>query len=221
MRASFGNGGWVGLDDIGMPGPVYIRMRLADGRLRISELYMDASQGVTDITQSVLRALPVSRIEAWMNDRAADVVRRIEAPAPDLSILATYFCTWINPSTLGDPRNAQIETWATLCLVSQLPERVVEGSGGTVVRRARRQPRDWKVVNDDRDFTLKRGPTSGLTDEFLRDVSRAYMAAVARGERPNMAIAAQTGHVAKTVQRWVYLARQRGIMPRGRQGKAG
>jgi hypothetical protein len=65
------------------------------------------------------------------------------------------------------------------------------------------------------------GPTAGLTDEFLRSVARAYIAAVQRGERPNVAMAEQTGYPLKSVQRWVYTARQRGIMPRGSRGRPG
>jgi hypothetical protein len=79
----------------------------------------------------------------------------------------------------------------------------------------------WKNIRDSEDYQLSTGPTDGLTDDFLCDVSRAYAAALARGERPNVAISEQVGHPVKTVQRWVYLARQRGIMPRGRQGAPG
>jgi hypothetical protein len=56
------------------------------------------------------------------------------------------------------------------------------------------------------------------TDDFLRDVARAYAAAPARGERPNRAIAEQVSTSLWAVQRWVYTARQRGIMQPGRQG---
>jgi hypothetical protein len=74
---------------------------------------------------------------------------------------------------------------------------------------------------DDAEFRLQRGPTDGLTDSFLRDVARAYAAAVARGERPNLSMAEQVGYPLKSVQRWVYTARQRGIMPRGSKGRPG
>ncbi|WP_146231841.1 hypothetical protein [Lentzea atacamensis] len=78
------------------------------------------------------------------------------------------------------------------------------------------------VRTADREFRVTEGPTRGLTDEFLRSVKRAYEAAVARGERPNAAISNQLGIPLKTVQRWVYTARQRGIMqPAGRQGASG
>ncbi len=58
-------------------------------------------------------------------------------------------------------------------------------------------------------------PTEGLTTEFLRLVADAYLAAVSRGERPNKALAEQVGHKkTRTVERWVYLARKRGLLPK-------
>ena len=72
------------------------------------------------------------------------------------------------------------------------------------------------------EFVLRSGPTDGLTDDFLRDVGRAYAAALARGERPNKAIAEQTGRDIKSVQRWVYLGRNRGVIPpAAKKGRAG
>lgn len=65
------------------------------------------------------------------------------------------------------------------------------------------------------------GPTAGLTDDFLRSVARAYAAALQRDESPNVAMAEQTGYPRKSVQRWVYTARQRGLMPRGSKGRPG
>ncbi len=60
-------------------------------------------------------------------------------------------------------------------------------------------------------------PTAGLTADFLRQVADAYLAAVRRGERPNKALAAQVGHDnSRTVERWVYLARKRGLLPPSR-----
>lgn len=78
---------------------------------------------------------------------------------------------------------------------------------------------DLQTSSVEREFRLSHGPVEGLTDDFLRDVARAYRAAQARDERPNKSIAEQTGYPLKTAQRWVYTARQRGIMPRGEKGR--
>lgn len=75
----------------------------------------------------------------------------------------------------------------------------------------------------EREFRLTSGPVDGLTDDFLRDLSRAYMAALSRGvKKPNVELAKQLGHdKTRTIERWVYLARQRGFLPKGRKGAAG
>ncbi|WP_427895000.1 hypothetical protein ACQHIV_15825 [Kribbella sp. GL6] len=72
----------------------------------------------------------------------------------------------------------------------------------------------------DKVVTLK-PPADGLTPEFLQDVAVAYQAAVARGERPNKALAEQTGYMVRTVQRWVYLARKAGYLAPTRPGETG
>lgn len=61
-------------------------------------------------------------------------------------------------------------------------------------------------------------PTTGLSDEFLKQVAHAYTAAVARGERPNKSLAEQTRTPQRTVERWVYLARKKKLLPPARPG---
>jgi hypothetical protein len=221
MKGSIGYGGWVGIDGLDLPGPLYLRFRDDAGRLRISELYLDASRGSSVIETQDVRGLPIHWLEAFINYYEEHVRRQIAFPAPDLSTLASYFrTTFVNfnePLAEGN--------WVVGCLASQLippgEERATTEHGLPVMRvpHARRQ---WKGVREaDVSFRLTSGPTEGLTDEFLHDVARAYAAAVARGEPPNVAIHEQTGYPVKTAQRWVYTARLRGIMPRGRKGAAG
>lgn len=171
MAVKFGDGGWVAVSYPGAPGRLYLRLRDWDGRLRTSELYLDAGAGPAPIDRADLRDLPLSNIEAVINSEPRHLLDRIDRPPSDLSTLAS-----------GPP---------------PLPQ------------------------YDDDEFRLERGPSEGLTDDFLGDVARAYAAAVARGERPNVAIAEQVSYPLKTVQRWVYTARQRGIMPRGSKGRPG
>ena len=64
-------------------------------------------------------------------------------------------------------------------------------------------------------------PADGLTDEFLGQVAAAYRAAVARGERPNKALAEQSGYPPRTAERWVYLARKKGLLAPTRPGSVG
>jgi hypothetical protein len=208
VRVGYGNGGWVGVDGLGLPGPLYARFRESGGRLRVSEIYLDASGNDGGISPSDLRGVPLSSLETLVNADAEHgrVLDRMDAPAPDLSTLASYFAATVNYAVRND--------WVAASFAAQLP-----GSG---VRVRRQTPRQWKVRDVDRDFRLRSGPgDDGLTDEFLADVARAYRAAVARGERPNVAIHEQTGYPLRTVQRWVYTARLKGIMPRGRRGRIG
>jgi hypothetical protein len=62
---------------------------------------------------------------------------------------------------------------------------------------------------------------TALTDEFLSDVARAYATACARREPPNKTLAADAQVPQRTVERWVYTARQRGIMPPTVKGSRG
>ncbi len=223
VRAGFGSGGWVSIDGLGLPGPLYVRVRYDDtGRLQISELYLDASQGTNFIEAQDIQGLPIRDIRAAINYWEEYLGHRIDEAAPDLSTLASYYAaTFVNfnePLAEGN--------WVVGCLASQfIPpgEKRATTETGQPVMRVPHAKRKWQGIREiDSSFRLPAGgPTEGLTDEFLRDVARAYTAALARGERPNKAIAEQTGFSDRTAQRWVYTARLRGIMPRGRKGAAG
>jgi hypothetical protein len=43
---------------------------------------------------------------------------------------------------------------------------------------------------------------------------------VGTGDRPNVALAEQTGHPRRSVERWVYLARKAGHLPPTNPGEA-
>jgi hypothetical protein len=221
VRVSIGNGGWVTLDDLDLPGPLYIRLGGTDdtGRLRITEFYLDASANrETPILDSDLRDLPLSAIETAINTELADHVRkRINLPAPDLATLASYYDT-----SFGNyQRQIADRNWVVISFASQFSAEQREHAGLPKIAHALRRDRKSFIREVDSEYQLSAPPAHGLTDEFLQQVARAYTAAMMRGERPNVAIARQLGYPLKTVQRWVYTARQRGIMPRGNKGKAG
>lgn len=218
MRLSFGKGGWVGVDDAGLAARVYVRFAPdRDGRLTVREAYLDGSAAADGLSQREVRELPLSRIEALVNGHAAEVLATIDEPSPDLSTYASYYRTTF---VRIDPADWVAVSFAAQVDRSRGPARTRVRSDAPKFRRAKRVEHDWKV-DEDKDFRMTGGPSEGLTDDFLRDVARAYRAAVARGERPNVAIAAQTGYPLKTVQRWVYTARNRRIMPRGAKGQVG
>lgn len=201
MRISIGNGGWIAVDGLGLPCLLYVRVRQAERRLRVVQVYLDGSES-DGVDAAHLRSVPLSHIEAFVNDYRDDVAARLQLVAPDLATLASYYATSFGKA----------DHWVAQSFAAQLP-------GGKSVPRARKRGRDALA---DSEFRLVSGPgRDGLTDEFLRGVARAYSAARDRGEKPNVSIAEQTEYPVKSVQRWVYLARQRGIMPRGQRGKVG
>lgn len=65
-------------------------------------------------------------------------------------------------------------------------------------------------------------PVGRITDEFLEELARTYNWLVAsKHTAPATVIADQTGAPVATVRRWISNARQRGILPPGRPGRAG
>jgi len=69
-------------------------------------------------------------------------------------------------------------------------------------------------------YRLRSMPPKGeLTDNFLKNVVRAYWSAANQGLAPAPTIASDTGANVRTVRSWVHKARQRGFMPPGRAGQ--
>lgn len=205
MDVRFGNGGWVLVEDEGLPGPLYVRLHQdADGRWVTTELYLDGRG--RPITAAALRELPVSFIEAAVqaDERSRrELDDRSRVVAVDLSTAASYYAT-----TFG----RKPDHWVADMLRGQVP-----GSG------APKPPRAKSGIELRRSEVppLQRPADGRLTDDFLRQVARSYDAALSRGARPAIALADEADVPAQTIRRWVYLARKRGIMPPGRQGKAG
>lgn len=64
-------------------------------------------------------------------------------------------------------------------------------------------------------------PQGRITDAFLEDVAAAYRWHVGAKNAPAPAIAENSGVPVRTVHRWIYEARKRGILPPARTGRAG
>jgi hypothetical protein len=129
------------------------------------------------------------------------------------------------------------EDWVVGSYLASFHEDVRAANGLGALRpptkRKRRKPRGFADI----DYRLKPEdmPSRGrLDDAFMRQLARAYTAAVARGESPNVTIAHDIGypigpgengkpvqHGVRTVQSWVYQARKRGYLPPARKGAAG
>jgi hypothetical protein len=66
---------------------------------------------------------------------------------------------------------------------------------------------------------LERPATRRLTDDFYKDVARAYTAATAAGSNPRKALAEASATPADTVARWIRETRRRGYLPPAEPGK--
>lgn len=206
MRVSAGNGGWFRVDDVdGLPGPVYVRFAPVDGRVRITELYIDGRGN--PVQAGALRRLPIA---AWESEMAGEWeslvadVPMVLVPGPDLSRLASHFATTFGPASKADH-------WIAESMRAQL------GDGG-----ARQAPmgKDPDPVEQEPEPVVLTAPQHGLTDDFLGDVARAYEAAVHQRRPPASALAEAAGVERRTVESWIYKARKRGIMrPAAKRGR--
>lgn len=87
VRIPVTGGGWATLDasEEGIPGLVYVRLTEVDGRLRVTELYVDG-RGMP-IQQGALRYFPLGQLEDWLADgqNGATLRRSLLYPEIDLS----------------------------------------------------------------------------------------------------------------------------------------
>lgn len=206
MRISEGNAGWVCVDEVDELPPgalLYVRFQPdGSGRLRPVEVYLDG-EGQT-ITGKHMRELPLHVVEAVVNDdpdQPGGLVRRMDFPGPQLSILASHYATTFGAKTRDND-------WTALSMFSQIrdsglpqPEKVHPKPSGNM-----------------REVPPLNAPESGMTDEWLRHLAAAYTAAVRRGEPPAKSLAKQAGVPVRTVHSWVYRARKRGYMAPGKRG---
>jgi hypothetical protein len=210
MQISYGYAGWIRADDIDLPGPLYLRLRPDErGRWRVTELYLDGRDA--PVTGAMLRQLPLAAIESIAQKDGDDqhLARQDEYPGIQMSVMASHYAT---PASW--PAGTPGEDWLDDMLASQIKR----GGAPTPIKRAR----DPKIRTPMADNSPLSAPGGRVTDEFLRELARRYMALVERGERgPAVTLAKQAHVTVHAVRKWVYMARQRGILPPGRRGQAG
>lgn len=206
VRLTAGNGGWIRVDDIEEAiGPVYVRLAIDEltRRWRAVDIYLDGCD--KPIAGRVVRQLPVAAIEAAASEPHIrdELQRRFDLPAVPLAVLASHFATTYDSK--GDSKG---EGWVADALRGCEPTARAEQVASPDFGDAPVPP-------------LSTPPGGRLTDEFLESVARCYRAAVRERKRPGPELASQAGVPVRTVQHWVYLARQRGILAPGRPGVAG
>jgi hypothetical protein len=231
MRISHGNGGWVRVDGIGLPGPLYVRFATDEqGRWRIVEIYIDGNG--EPLSTTVLRQLRLDLLEAAV--REYDYMpKRSDIPGPDLHRLAAHYAHSFGDAmyigghcvTCRGPVNglgAQREGGRPIALQHWVAESWLAQVPGTGIKQVRmpRTPRPLAIEAEELPVIE---PPAGrrITDDFLQTVAHAYAIAARKGLRPAPAIAEQAGVSPRAVHKWIYTARKRGIMPPGTRGRVG
>jgi hypothetical protein len=160
---------------------------------RIVELYMRKGDG--EITPTDLRRLPLTRLRA------------LAATRPDLWLMAQQDFDYRAQEDPGVGEHA--DPYEALKL--HFPPTWVDGAATR-----------HEAEEEEPAFELTPiSAAAGLTDQFLRDVARAYSDARSRGLSPNVALAEQAQAAKRTVEKWVWLARKKGYLPPTRPGRVG
>ena len=208
-RYGMGHGGWIRYAASDLEAVLFVRFaHAADGRLQPTDLFLE---GDGHLTASMLRRLPLSKIEAEVNgpDMRKHLEKGLELPSPDLRTAVSYFSTMIGEE--GERH------WAAQMLRSQLDGSDVEPAPRIEHEDAR--PRRRRAPS----IVLVEVPEKGgrYPDEFYAGLARVYTNLVATSERPAADIA-EANHVpVTTVHRWIKEARRRGFLAVGRRGRAG
>lgn len=195
---SYGRGGWCRVFADQLP-DLYVRLEPNGGVWRITELYVDGRG--QPLSAGMLRELPAAAIESAVNaDPDGALTDDYGFPSIQMGVLASHYA---DPGKLG-PDHLGTRTWFDDMIRSQIADSGVP----TVKRRQHRRDRGRPEVPP------LRAPENGLTDEFLGHVARAYHQAVINGQSPAKQLAAEVGDgtSVRTVHRWIYTARKRGIL---------
>jgi hypothetical protein len=229
MSMTLGFGGWCRIVGDDLPGPLFLRFRQdAHGRLSVRDFYLQADW--RPLISGDMRERDLGRLTAVATsalDHLSEHRRRqfFESPGPDLATLADSFDTW-PPAAVpeaceccGSPVVWAYDEPRPLDWVAQSR---MAGKHDVVPSppKHRRKGKAKAAVPSGAALTPQEGYVE-LTDDFLRQVADAYLAARARSGRPAVALAQQAKREVNTVRRWIRIARERGFLPPGRPSSGG
>jgi len=206
-----GNGGWVRYQSDSLSNvPVFVRLEDRDGRLVPVDVFITAIDGSIDTT--VLRSIPMGRIEAWVNAPvpAEGIRARLPLPGPDLRRAASYFST-----TIGALAR---KTWVSRMLSAQVKHSEEEQPAMLDLAT---HPSPLIIDIEDVNALLAMPEGRSYGEDFYRTVAGLYAQLARRTRNPVTTIATANEVPLSTVQRWIREARRRGFLPAAQSGKRG
>ena len=207
-RLREGRGGWVRYESDDLDVPVFVRFAPGSGgALEPVDLFLPSVGG--PLSPTLLRRVPLGRIEAWVNADPDFVLRGIRLPGPDLRRLAAHFDT-----QLGNDETH----WVALSMKAQ-ETGTNQAPAGELTSDKDDEPAARQPTH--RDVRLDIPAARPYGDDFYRTVADAYRTVAGRTRAPNGFIADANGVAISKVNRWVKIAREKGFLPEGRIGKAG
>ncbi|MDQ7910757.1 hypothetical protein RB614_40330 [Phytohabitans sp. ZYX-F-186] len=188
--------GWLAAHLSGDGPPLaLLKFEPRDGRAVITRLVIVGEA----IDSSMLRAIPIGRIESDLNHPRYGFPGALRAELPH-DVLAEM-------AARGELFPEEFAA------IDRALDRYLSTAGNrtpTVGRNERRRPR----------ASLTR-PDGSDPDGFSRRVADAYNEAVVSTRKPAMVLAEEAGVPVTTVHRWIAEARRRGHLPPARKGRAG
>lgn len=189
--------GWVRLREDGGGPAVYLRYELSKAgkhtRLDLQSVVIRAGEDDDALSARTWRRIPFSSVETYLTlTNAGDIITaHCDVESPSLAALDQYF--------------DETKAFSTFS-VTEPSERLISDGADDEPRRPMPQVKP---------------PEGRLTNEFLEDVADAYRWFTDARKAPAPAISEAANVPVRTVHRWIYEARKRGILPPARAGRAG
>lgn len=215
-----GNGGWLRVTSsdnsveplVPSGTTVYARVEPDEsGRLQIGDVLVSGVDGGR-VTGTMWRNVKLGAIEKIANrpEWAVVIRARLLVPGPPLAHAASFFTS---------SYRSTVDHWAASMLNSQEP-----GSRAEWPEPTSRLSGGWPVDDSTCDHDLSGvvpTPNTG-SDEFLAAVGDTYRTLVDHGIDPAPRMREANGiERVSTVHYWIRRARERGLIARGRRGRAG